>query len=341
MLKENMGREYENPLVSVIVPVYNVEKFIEKCVRSIMEQDYRAIEIILVNDGTKDSSGRICDDLALQDTRIQVIHKENTGVSSARNTGLAVARGEYIAFIDGDDYVSKEYISYLVDLVRKFDCEMAISKNNFTSFDNKQVKDDVQKTVSAEQVIEEIYLGPINVAVWNKLYRHDFLKKAGLRFNEQIWYGEGMLFNIECLQHTDRIALGYKKVYYQVENSDSAMRKFSLESNFCGLRSLDLQKEKCVKWNKSIDKAWVYHYRCFSDSILNGLVRTDTVSENKEVYKKCIKNLRSNLLVPLCVPISLKRKAYYIVAAICPVILAKRNALKVKRKVRQLSKQLT
>ena len=115
------------------------------------------------------------------------------------------------------------------------------------------------------------------------------------------------------------------------------MRKFNLESNFCGIRSLELQKEKWKKTNEAIEKAWIYHYRAFSDSILNGLVRSDMVREHREVYKKCIKNLRSDIMVPLCVDIPLKRKAYYLVAAVCPRILAKRNAWKNRREQKLLA----
>lgn len=338
MTDQNENHRGNNqPLVSVIVPVYNVEQYIEKCVRSIMQQDYECIEIILVDDGTQDASGQIIDKLALKDSRIRVIHKENAGVSSARNSGLAVATGEYIAFVDGDDHVEQDYISYLVGLAVNNGCHMAISRYNFTSYNKTQIAVDHQTLVSAEQVIEELYLMSLNVAVWNKLYRHSFLKENGLLFDERIWYGEGMLFNIECLQYVDKVVLGEKKVYYQVSNPNSAMRKFNLESNFCGIRSLEIQKEKSHKWNQSIEDAWIYHYRCFSDSILNGLVRTSIVEDNKDIYRKCIKNLRSDILVPLRVNIPIKRKAYYLVAAVCPVLLAKRNAWKTRREWRRLS----
>lgn len=203
----------EQPLVSVIVPVYNVEYYIEKCVKSIMAQDYQKLEIILVDDGTQDASGQLIDQLAQQDSRIRVIHKENGGVSSARNRGLAVATGEYITFVDGDDYIARDYVSYLLDLAVSNQCDMAISRNNFTTLDSTQISKDHQSVCSAEQVIEEIYLMTLNVAVWNRLYKHDFLKTYGIVFNEEIWFGEGMLFNIECLQYTQRVAQGERKVY--------------------------------------------------------------------------------------------------------------------------------
>lgn len=101
-------------IVSIIVPVYNVEKFIFKTVNSILNQDYKNIEIILVDDGSPDNSARIIDELAKKDNRIVCVHKENGGVSSARNAGLKIATGEYVTFIDGDDWVEPNYVSYLI-----------------------------------------------------------------------------------------------------------------------------------------------------------------------------------------------------------------------------------
>ncbi len=118
-------------LVSIIVPVYNVEKYIDKCVRSLLKQDYGNIEVILVDDGSPDKSGYIIDRLKEEDNRIVVIHQENHGVSSARNAGMAVASGEYITFVDGDDWVDANYVTYFVDLLEKSSCDVVMNKNNY------------------------------------------------------------------------------------------------------------------------------------------------------------------------------------------------------------------
>ena len=119
-------------LVSIIVPVYNVEKYIDKCVRSLLKQDYGNIEVILVDDGSPDKSGYIIDRLKEEDNRIVVIHQENHGVSSARNAGMAVASGEYITFVDGDDWVDANYVTYFVDLLEKSSCDVVMNKNNYS-----------------------------------------------------------------------------------------------------------------------------------------------------------------------------------------------------------------
>ena len=321
----------ECPLVSVIVPVYNVEKYIARCVKSIISQDYQNLQILLVDDGSKDASRQILDTMAMVDSRIQVIHQENAGVSTARNVGLQAALGEYIFFVDGDDYLEEDCVSYFVKMMINTNCNIAISKYNFTWDNKEQVQNDYQIVIDSEKIIEDIYLMKINVAVWNKMYNHLFLKENNIRFNPDFWYGEGMLFNIECLQQAEQVAVGERKVYYQVHNPKSAMRDFNLESNYCGIRSLEYQKKKWIKTNKNIENAWVYHYRCFSNSILCGLVKTNTVQENRAVYKKCIRNLRKDIMVPLRVNISIKQKLYYLLAMVCPVLLAKRRAWKDQR----------
>ena len=217
-------------VVSVIIPVYNVEEFIFRTVESVMNQDYKNIEIILVDDGSPDNSAKIIDELAKKDDRITCVHKENGGVSSARNAGLKIASGEYVTFIDGDDWVEPKYISYLLNLVESNNCEIGMNKNNYSDYNTKSNEEEY--VVSAEKAIEWIYLGDIFVAVWNKIYSMQFLKKNNIIFDEKIWYGEGMLFNIDCLQFVDSIAVGEKSVYHQVSNPNQRCENLMLIATF-------------------------------------------------------------------------------------------------------------
>ena len=229
------------PLVSIVVPVYNVERYIEKCVKSIINQDYKNIEIILVDDGSPDKSGQLLDGLAAQDNRIKVVHQENKGVSAARNAGLRSALGDYVAFVDGDDWIDAGCISYFVGILSQTGADIAVNKNFYRVFGTKS--GDAVKVEDAGKVIEWIYSGEVDVAVWNKLYKRDILAKNSVWFNEEIWYGEGMLFNIAYLQFAKSASVGEKAVYHQTFNPDSATRKFNLQSNLCGIRSLELQRE--------------------------------------------------------------------------------------------------
>lgn len=319
----------QNKLVTVIVPIYNVDKFIKRCVTSIIQQDYRNIEIILIDDGSTDNCPDIIDNLAKEDERIIAIHKKNGGVSSARNVGLKHANGEYVIFIDGDDWVEKDYVSYFLNMVLQYNCEIGMNKNNYSSENRKSCKScDCNTIIKSEKVIEWIYLGDIFVAVWNKIYKMDFLRKNNISFNNEIWYGEGMLFNIECLQFVDKVAIGEKCVYHQVSNPNSAMRNFNLKSNLCGIKSLDIQKSLWKKSNESIENAWRYHKYNFNRSIIEGLVRSDGISDNKYIYKTCVQNLRKDIHIAFKVERTIKKKIYWICYYICPFLMAIRAAKK-------------
>lgn len=309
-------------LVSVIVPIYNVEKYIEKTVKSVLEQDYKNIEVILVDDGSPDKSSLIIDELSRGDDRVICIHKENGGVSSARNVGIKIAKGEYITFIDGDDWVEPNYISYLLSLIETHDCEIGMNLNNYSEYNNKSSKNNY--VISSEKAIEWIYLEKIFVAVWNKIYKADLLKRCQILFDESIWYGEGMLFNIDCLQNVDSVAIGGKCVYHQVSNPNSAMRKFNVKSNICGIRSLEVQKKHWKKKNKKIVDAWNYHRRAFNLTIASGIARCDLEQEFMELYEECISKLKHNLWVSLKVDIPIKLKLVYVAWAINPQYMANR-----------------
>ena len=141
-------------VVSVIIPVYNVEEFIFRTVESVMNQDYKSIEIILVDDGSPDNSAKIIDELAKKDDRIVCVHKENGGVSSARNAGLRIASGEYVTFIDGDDWVEPKYISYLLNLVESNKCEIGMNKNNYSDYNTKSNEEEYRSVVDGKNMLQ-------------------------------------------------------------------------------------------------------------------------------------------------------------------------------------------
>ena len=318
--------------VSIVVPIYNVEKFIEKCVKSLLHQDYKNIEIILVDDGSPDRSGEIIDSLKQGDQRVVVIHQANNGVSSARNAGLSVATGDYVTFVDGDDWVDTDYISYFIKLLNKTGCDIAMNKNNYAY--NRRDSSDNSYVINAEKAIEWIYSGNIFVAVWNKMYRKSILDENDIRFNEEIWYGEGMLFNIELLQYIDKVVVGEKAVYHQTFNPESAMRKFNLQSQLCGIKSLEMQRKIWRKKNQTIEDAWEYHRFWFNRYIIDGLVRSGMLLENRDIYNNCVSNIRKNIFIPYKMEKSIKKKLMWCGYFISPKAMAIRNAIKFKRNVR-------
>lgn len=204
-----------------------------------------------------------------------------------------------------------------------------MNKNNYSGCND--ISNNNFSVISAEKAIEWIYLGDLFVAVWNKMYRRSVLEENYIKFNEKIWYGEGMLFNVEFLQHVNSVAVGESAVYHQTFNPDSAMRKFNLKSNLCEIKSLELQKEAWIKKNIDIEKAWEYHRYCFNRSIIDGLVRSNMILEYNETYKECVSNLRKNIFLPLKMEKSIKKKIMWCCYFISPRLMAIRKAIGFKK----------
>ena len=150
-------------LISIVVPIYNVEKYLEKCINSIIIQTYKNIEIILVNDGSTDSSGKICDIYLKKDKRIKVIHKKNGGLSDARNVGIENAKGKYIAFIDSDDFIDSDFIEILYNLIIEYNADVSCCKCNVIYKKNKkqQVEEKINIFTNYEAINEMLYQGKV------------------------------------------------------------------------------------------------------------------------------------------------------------------------------------
>ena len=220
----------EKNKVSIILPVYNVDKYLNICADSIFKQNYKNLEIIFVDDGSTDNSSEILDELEKKDSRVRVFHKKNGGVSSAKNVGLKNCTGNYITFIDPDDYVLPDYISYLVDLIEKYNADISLSKAVFDNYDMNQNKKIVDKSYSSKEALIDILTYDINVAVWDKMYRRELLINNDILFYEDIFMGEGFNFNILAFKNARKIAVGNKKIYYyRRDNENSATTKFTLE----------------------------------------------------------------------------------------------------------------
>ena len=213
--------------ISIIVPVYNAEKYIENCVRSIAEQTYTNIEIILVNDGSSDTSGEKCDQLAQQDSRIKVIHKPNGGVSSARNAGLDVASGSYIAFVDSDDTVKSTWLTDLMLLNEGFEADVI-------SFGLERINNGdiiATETMPSFRAASKEELAPYfcrfyddifgSVAV--KLYKAEIIKNYNLRFDPTLAINEDAFFEYSFFPHSHKF-INCENIYYQYyfyQNSSS------------------------------------------------------------------------------------------------------------------------
>ena len=217
-----------NEKVSIIIPVYNANKLIERCINSIINQTYKNIEIICVNDGSTDNSLDLLENFNKNDKRVIVISKENAGVSSARNAGIKLATGKYIMFVDSDDYLLENCIEKFIEYAQKEDSEFIISNHliekNFKILNNSDIKNINIKTKT--EFINNFLLFYKNYMFnqnWNKLFLREKIKTM---FDESRTLGEDMLFNIEYLKNIDKVSFFYEKLYvYNMDNENSITKK--------------------------------------------------------------------------------------------------------------------
>lgn len=218
-------------LISVIIPIYNVEKYIKKTIDTILVQTYTNIEIILVDDGSSDKSGDICDIYAKKDNRIRVFHQENKGVSSARNLGINNAKGKYIVFVDGDDYVTPEYINSLYSNIIENKADLAVQMYlNYYSSNRKirNVKENINTNMSGREFIDFEILEGRDTTVYVKIYSKDIIDKFKIRFNESISNLEDMLFLFYYCTHCNKINYTSIVNYYRIVRNDGvAFSKFN------------------------------------------------------------------------------------------------------------------
>lgn len=214
------------PKLSIIVPVYNAEKVIERCIDSIINQDYEDYEAIVIDDGSTDNSPNILDEYAKKYDYIKVIHKENTGVSDTRNTGLKLAKGKYIQFIDCDDWLNEVAMKSLVRVMEDTNCDLVVADfyrvigNNISRKGNINIKDSLTLEEYAEWMMEapaDYYYG----VIWNKLYKKEIIDKYNIKMDVNLSFCEDFVFNLEYLIHCKTITPLQIPIYYYVKTEGS------------------------------------------------------------------------------------------------------------------------
>lgn len=249
------------PKVSVIIPVYNVEKYIERCVNSILNQTFQDYEVLLIDDGSTDNSGKICDEYSLKDSRIKVFHKENGGVSSARNLGIDSANGEWIYFCDSDDELTVEGLKILVNQIED-SVDMVCGKYDVidTQLKEKKKFETDLKTLSSKsyaQLLLTSYNGEYQGYLWCKLFKTDIIWKNKLSFDCSLYYNEDRLFILQYLFHmAGKVRYVPQTVYRYNERCSSAMGKIETKVGYKRFRT-DLvafckMRELVVLWDDSI-----------------------------------------------------------------------------------------
>lgn len=216
------------PLISFIVPCYNVESYITTCIDSIISQKLQNVEVVLVDDGSSDNTGTICDEYVKKDNRIHVIHQENSGVSQARNRGLEVVKGEWIWFVDSDDYIKDDSLKILSDAVTSCESDL-VFHGLIEIFDNKIIKSSHRE----DFISQKSKFLDNNLCFQNGmlLFRHDVVEQYHLRFSNNMKFAEDMEFQYKYLLHCKRPIRISESLYYYRHREGSAMNSMNYHSN--------------------------------------------------------------------------------------------------------------
>ena len=305
-----------NPLISVIVPVYNVEDYLRKCLDSIVNQTYKNLEIILIDDGSTDNSGIICDEYAAKDNRIRVIHKANGGLSDARNAGLKIAKGEYIGFVDSDDYIAEDMYEFLYNFAVKNNLDVAMC-SSCDVYEKEIKKTKYFKTIileDKEKIIKNLFLNEVDgaaVSVCDKLFNKQIIKKCKFVLGKTY---EDAFFILEWIENTKKFGRSSDVKYYYVQRTHSITHQKLytpkiLEIIEAYLLNLDIISKK---YPKSIAIAKVRLYWAYRIAIERIYACAD-YKENILLVKKLQNELRKNIIDILTNKyISFKGKVGYI-----------------------------
>lgn len=217
-------------LVSIVVPIYNVEQYLEKCVESICRQTYENLEIILVNDGSPDQCGQMCEEYAKKDNRIKVIHKKNGGLSDARNSGVKLATGKYLLFVDSDDYIAKDLVEKTVTVAEKNNCDMVLYDYYYVEPDNVEIRSTIvpaNKVISLEQ---EHTLLLAATSACAKLFNREFYVKANCPFPQGIYF-EDLATTSIFFMRAKRVYYLKEPLYYYINRENSIMTGKNFEKS--------------------------------------------------------------------------------------------------------------
>ncbi|SNR76007.1 glycosyltransferase family 2 protein [Lutibacter flavus] len=259
-------------LLSIVIPVYNVEKYLQQCIDSVLAQNYTDFQIILVNDGSTDGSGKLCDDYAKNENRIEVIHQSNKGLSEARNNGLKIARGDYIWFIDSDDWIVKNAINTVVEELKKEKVEMLgfsmiDFKESSQQFSEPFLLKDIETTNGNNFIKKnEMFYAP----VCSYIYQSSFIKKYQFVFKENIIH-EDEYFNLICFSKVKKIKKIAKTLYYyrRRDNSVSSSKISIIKIN----STIELVKISIRLRNSELDYSFIenqiFNYICSLFGYLN------------------------------------------------------------------------
>lgn len=320
-----------NILVTIIVPIYNADKYLAECITSILNQTHKKLEIILVNDGSTDKTKEILDFFQEKDSRIKVFHRENSGVSETRNFGIDVATGEYICFSDADDKLESNYVEYLLHLAVDNEADMSTTRSFHNSFRKLETINDKLEIQTAEEATCDLLYYKHMIGVYCKMIKRSFINKNNIRFMPDIFIGEGFNFTMDCFQRINKLAIGHQSVYfYRRDNEASAMSHFNIKKVENAILAMYRMYDRLIIRTPKILRAWKFAiWHTYSDMWIF-MVRGKAQKQFPNVYKQYLEYTRHNAIYMLVAPICLREKIRALtlmcIPSIYPYLMEKRQA---------------
>lgn len=272
-------------LISIIVPVYNVENYLDKCIESLVSQTYKNIEIILIDDGSTDNSGKMCDEWAKKDERIIIKHMKNAGVSSARNSGVKIAKGNYIGFVDADDFIKEDMFEFLLTNMHEHKSDISIC-SSFHIYENGKVTHEKKENINIELSNIEALIcifktGYYGTGIWNKLFKSDLLKNNS--FNIGISYGEELPVLFNAIKNSKKIFYSSVPKYYYFQRTGSATHNKKINIGMIkNFKSVISENYDFINKNEKLKKTIYSHYILSCFQVYN---RSVIYQDSEKTYK--------------------------------------------------------
>ncbi len=298
----------DRPQVSVIVPVYNVEKFLQRCLDSISNQDFNNFECICIDDGSTDGSGKILDEYAKKDSRFIVIHKKNGGVSAARNEGLNCAKGEYVSFVDSDDWIERETYSKAYAVAKKNNLDIVrwtFQRKNARRPDLKEGFFSIEKNCKY-----------FSASCWDKLIRTDLIKRNRIKFPVGFRLSEDRLFCFKCFLCSKR-SYFINEPFYHYEIIGTSVTHLPTESMILEEVKIVQKMEMLVKWNAGLYKNLISRQKCMIISNTLGILSRSAIKLSRTIFPgenlKFILQMKKKSLVFLLICLHFDSLAFLII----------------------------
>ena len=303
-----------NKKVSVIIPAYNAEKYLSKCLNTLINQSYSNLEIIIVNDGSTDLTKKCCEEYQKKDSRIRLANLKNGGVSKARNYGIEMATGEYLTFVDSDDYVDRRFIEFLVNAIQYVQLSIVdYSVVNCNNIITKSVTKESSKEMTNVEALENIFKEEMYGGyVWNKLFVRKVLIENNIRFRPDIKIWEDLLFCTEYLSKIDKVNYLRESLYFYLQRKDSTINSLHLWKEYTQIKAI---REMC-SFADNISacfskQCFIIYFDLLLSKCIRKRIKIDDIEDVKKTINK-LKELNAHMTIKMYIKMFMIYTKYYL-----------------------------